>query len=48
MTPKEKAKQLYESFRLKFRGRIDSDDDKHDCAKECALVTADDYLNFHE
>ena len=38
MTPKEKAKELVNKFKLSFAGVISNDEDWESLAKQCALI----------
>ena len=40
MTPKEKARQLYEEYRFKFFGNLS----QKTLAKQCALIAVDELL----
>ena len=42
MTPKEKARQLYEKYRIKFFGSLSY----KTLAKQCALMAANEILNI--
>lgn len=44
MTPKEKAKRLYDSFVLQVRWKLGQEDYK-DKAKKCALIAVNEILN---
>jgi hypothetical protein len=42
MTPKEKARQLYDEYRIKFFGSLSY----KTLAKQCALMAANEILNI--
>jgi hypothetical protein len=41
MTPKEKAKELFDKYHLSFAGIVSFDDDWEALAKQCALIAVD-------
>jgi len=38
MTPKEKAKELFDKYKLIFAGEISNEEDWDTLAKQCALI----------
>jgi enolase len=38
MTPKEKAKELFDKYKLSFAGEISNEEDWESLAKQCALI----------
>ena len=51
MTPKEKAKELFNKYHLSFAGIVSFDDDWEALAKQCALIAVDEILeplNYHQ
>jgi hypothetical protein len=51
MTPKEKAKELFDKFELSCAGVISNDEDWEALAKQCALIAVDEILeplNYHQ
>jgi hypothetical protein len=44
MTPKKKAKELFDKYHLSFAGIVSFDDDWEALAKQCALIAVDEIL----
>lgn len=44
MTPKEKAKDLLDSFEFSFAGIISNDEDWEKLAKQCALIAVEELI----
>lgn len=47
MTPKEKAKQLFNKYAMYLRANLMYDEEANEDAKECALIAVDEILNWH-
>ena len=45
MTPKEKAKELFDKYKLSFAGEISNEEDWESLAKQCALIAVDEVIN---
>ena len=45
MTPKEKAKELFDKYKLSFAGEISNEEDWESIAKQCALIAVDEVIN---
>jgi hypothetical protein len=45
MTPKEKARELFDKYHLSFAGIVSFDDDWEALAKQCALIAVDEIQN---
>ena len=41
MTPKEKAKELFNKYKLSFAGEISNEEDWDTLAKQCALIAVE-------
>lgn len=41
MTPKEKAKELFDKYKLSFAGEISNEEDWDTLAKQCALIAVE-------
>jgi hypothetical protein len=48
MTPKEKAQELYDKFRVKVHDRDGTSAMNGFEAKQCALIAVDEIMNFME
>ena len=49
MTPKQKAIELVDKFKLSFAGVISNDEDWETLAKQCALIAVDEVIEaLHE
>jgi hypothetical protein len=44
MTPKEKAKELFDKYKLSFAGEISNDEDWESLAKQCAFIAIDELI----
>ena len=44
MTPKKKAKELFDKYHLSFAGVISNDEDWEALAKQCALIAVDEII----
>jgi hypothetical protein len=44
MTPKEKAKELYDKFHFAIPSYADEGQQEHKSAKECALIAVDEII----
>lgn len=49
MTPKEKAKELFDKYKLSFAGEISNEEDWESLAKQCALISVEEVIEaLHE
>ena len=46
MTPKEKAKELFDKYAMYLRANLMYDEEAIEDAKQCALITVDEVLGY--